>query len=238
LKRSVLIIKGFSEGEDELRTDREVIQLYVDFLSSNASGAFDKDNDIQILEEPDLTEIQALTHLNQNDYLIEVLIGHGANHEEKQVFQLREDLLIQPGQIQFTFKKQLHILETCRNIIDADLDNKRLNRLIPKYKYGGVIEIPMTQAQSIQKFNEELEKSEGGILYLFAASIGERAYDYLFLQYLIDVSVYFHEYYRNSAIGAQAVFQNAKDLVIKDTSGDQNPMISGTTDLPFAITII
>lgn len=141
--------------------DRKIIQLYIDFFCSNAGGAFDFDKGIFIHEEPELDTLKNLDFLSINDYLVVLLVGHGANKDGKQIFQLQKELFIQPGQIQLLCKRQLHILETCRDIIDFELDIKRINRLVPRYKYGGIIKRPLTREESFAKFNQAIEKSDG-----------------------------------------------------------------------------
>jgi hypothetical protein len=238
MKKSVLIIKGFSKSEIELINDRKIIQLYADFFFSNAGGAFDFDTEILYFEEPELETLKNLDFINELDYLVVVLIGHGANKNGKQIFQLKEELFIQPGQIQFNCDRQLHIIETCRNVIDFELDIKRINRLIPKYKYGGIVKRPLTRDEAGIKFNNAIENSEKGVIYLFAASIGESAYGYLFLQLLIDIAIYIHEYFRESVVSTNTVFENAKKQVVEITKGEQTPTKIGDIELPFVITII
>jgi hypothetical protein len=238
MKKKLLLIKGYSKTDSELVNDRKAIQLYIDFFNSNAGGAFDFDTEILILEEPDINSINNLTQLNEVEYLVVVLIGHGANKDGVQIFQLQENLFIHPGQIQFDCPRQLHIIESCRNIIDFELDIKRINRLIPKYKYGGYIKTPLTREESIEKFNKAIQNSDEGILYLFACSIDESAYGYFFLQILIDISIYVHEYFRNSIYSANDIFEHAKSQVTNLTKGQQNPMKLGKTDFPFVITIV
>jgi len=225
MKKSILIIKGHSKTDIELLNDRKIIQLYIDFFCSNAGGAFDFNKEIFIYEEPELDTLNNLDFLNENDYLVVLLIGHGANKDGVQVFQMQENLFVQPGQIQFQCKRQLHILETCRNIIDFELDIKRINRLIPKYKYGGIVKRPLTREEAVLKFNQSLLKSEEGVLYLFAASIDESASGYLFLQIIIDISIYIHEYFREEIVGATYIFEQTKTKI-------------GEVDFPFVITII
>lgn len=238
MKKSILIIKGHSKTEIEQLNDRKIIQLYIDFFCSNAGGAFDLDKEIFIYEEPDLDTLNNLDFLNANDYLIVLLLGHGANKNGIQVFQMQENLLVQPGQIQFQCKRQLHILETCRNIIDFELDIKRINKLIPKYKYGGIVKRPLTREEALLKFNQSILKSEEGTLYFFAASIDESASEYLFLRIIIVISIHIHEYSREEIVGANYIFEQTKKQVVQLTKGNQNPTKIGEVDFPFVITII
>lgn len=238
MEKTVLIIKGYSKTEVELINDKKIIQLYIDFFCSNAGGAFDFDNEILIYEEPDIETLNQLEILNTLDYLVVLLIGHGATKDGKQIFQLQENLFVQPGQLQFQCAKQLHIIESCRDVIDFELDIKRINRLIPKYKYGGVVKRQLTREESLLKFNQAIERSNEGTTYLFAASIGESAYGYLFLQLLIDISIYIHEYFRDEVVNVGYIYDRVKNQVSELTKGNQNPTREGDVNFPFVITII
>ncbi len=238
MKKSILIIKGYSKTEFELLNDQKIIQLYIDFFCSNAGGSFDFDKDIFIYEEPELETLNNLDFLNDNDYLIVLLLGHGANTNGLQIFQMQENLFVQPGQIQFQCKRQLHIIETCRNIIDFELDIKRINGLIPKYKNGGIVKRPLTREEASLKFNQSILDSKEGTLYLFASSIDESAIGYIFLRIIIDISIYIHEYFREEIVGATYIFEQTKMQVIELTKGNQNPTKIGEVDFPFVITII
>lgn len=238
MTKSILIIKGHSKTEVELTNDRKIIQLYIDFFCSNAGGAFDFDNEIFIFEEPNVETLNNLDILNSLDYLVILLIGHGGNKDGIQVFQLQEKLFVQPGQLQFHCKKQLHIIETCRDIIDFELDIKRINRLIPKYKYGGIVKRPLTREESLLKFNQAIENTNEGTTYLFAANIGESAFGYLFLQLLIDISIYVHEYFREEIVNVGYIFDQTKKQVAELTKGNQNPTRNGDINFPFVITMI
>lgn len=238
MEKSVLIIKGHSKTDVELINDRRIIQLYIDYFTSNAGGCFDFDSEIIILEEPELVELKDLEFLNLNDYLIVLLVGHGANKDGIQVFQLTKNIFIQPGQLQFTCERQLHIIETCRNVIDFELDIKRINELVPKYKYGGLIKRPLTKEEATNKFNEALVNSTKGIVYVFACNIGESAYSYLFLQILIEISIYLHEYKRESIFFVSDIFVYVEKQVNNLSKGNQNPIKIGEGDFPFVLTII
>jgi hypothetical protein len=238
MKKSVLIIKGYSKTAVELINDRKIIQLYIDFFCSNAGGAFDFHKEIFVLEEPDIDGINNTINLNVLDYLVVILLGHGANKDGLQIFQLQNDLFIQPGQIQFDCKKQLHIIESCRDIIDFELDIKRINRLIPKYRYGGIVKMPLTREEALEKFNDAIDKCKDGTVYLFASKIDQSAYNYFFLQVLADISIYLHEYLRNNIFFTSEVFEHAKSQVTSLSNGKQTPIKIGDANFPFVITII
>lgn len=238
MTKSILIIKGYSKTEVELMNDRKIIQLYIDFFCSNAGGAFDFDKEILIFEDPDIKTLNNIDTLNYLDYLVVLLIGHGGNKDGIQVLQLQEKLFVQPGQIQFQCKKQLHIIETCRDIIDFELDIKRINKLIPKYRYGGILQQPLTREESLLKFNQAIENTNEGTTYLFAANVGESAIGYLFLRLIIHVSINIHEYFREEIVHVGYIFDQTKKKVAELTKGNQNPTRNGDIDFPFVITII
>lgn len=238
MNKSVLIIKGFSNNEEELVNDRKIIQLYIDFFASNAGGCFDSDTEIFVFEDPDLDTIKSLKFLNTNDYLIVVLVGHGATKDGVQIFHLNETTIIQSGQIQFDCKRQLHIIESCRNILDIEIDIQRFNDLIPKYKYGGVVLRPLTREESLKKFNDLIRTSKEGTTYLFASSLDESAYGYYFLQELMNTSRYIHEYRRGGVYGVLGIFDHIKKKVTDLSDGKQHPVKIGDVDFPFVVTII
>jgi hypothetical protein len=123
IKRRILIIKGFSKTKTELENDRKIIELYKDYFSSKAGGVFDKDKEIFVLEEPNIELLQSNPEVEGCDYLIVVLLGHGANKDGIQLFQLSEDVLINPGQLQFPIDKQLFIVESCRDIFNNECES-------------------------------------------------------------------------------------------------------------------
>lgn len=238
MNKSVLIIKGFSKTEEELFTDRKIIQLYIDFFTSNAGGCFDLDTEFFIYEDPELEILQKLEFLNKNDYLIVILVGHGATKDGVQIFQLNEETIIHPGQLQFDCKRQLHIIESCRNIFSSTIEIDRLNHFIPKYKYGGIIkEKTLTREESLQIFNDALRDSSEGVIYLFACSVDEKAIDYFFLRELITRSVHIHEYFSGGAYGISNIFEHTKEKVMELSKKRQNPVKVGFGNFPFVITI-
>jgi hypothetical protein len=237
MNKFVLIIKGYSKTDVELINDRNIIQLYIDFFTSNAGGCFDFENEILVLEDPELDEFRALEFLHSKDYLVVLLVGHGANKEGIQIFQVNKDLFIQPGQLQFNCERQTHIIETCRNVIDFELDIKRLNNFIPKYKYGGIVKRRLTREEARDKFNKSLVSSPKGIIYLFACNIDESANNYFFLRVLIDISIYAHEYYRDSVFYISEIFKHVEKEVTNLSKGSQNPIKIGDVDFPFVVAI-
>lgn len=119
-----------------------------------------------------------------------------------------------------------------------ELDIKRLNRLIPKYRYGGVVKSPLTKEEALAKFDDAVEVSANGTTYLFACDVGESAYSYFFLQILIDVSIYAHEYFRGKIYNISEIFEHVKSQVVNISCGKQHPLKVGDADFPFVVTII
>lgn len=239
MNKSVLIIKGFSKTETELINDRKIIQLYVDFFISNAGGCFEK-TEVFVYEDPKLEDIQKLEFLNKRDYLIVLLVGHGATKDGIQIFQLNENTVIQPGQIQFDCKRQLHIIESCRDIFNSEIEIQMLNEFIPKYRFGGLFETKsiLTREESLKKYNAALKNSKEGLVFLFACNIDESAEDYFFLKEIISQSVYIHEYYRNSIYGILEIFETVKNRVCKLSEDRQHPIEIANTNFPFVVTIM
>ncbi|MCB2380432.1 hypothetical protein LGH70_22760 [Hymenobacter sp. BT635] len=238
MNRKIIFIKGYSKTEVELSNDRNIIQLYIDFFCSNAGGSYDFDRDIAICEEPSIEQLQQLMLIQGCDYIITVLVGHGANQEGVQVFQLSETTLIHPGQIHFQCNRQLYIIETCRNTITTNLDIPRLNNLVPKYKYGGIVKWPRTSEEAYKAYEGALVESKKGSVYLFACDLDQSAYNYFFIKTLIDVSVYLHEYYRNNVYSILEVFELTRKQVQKISKKKQTPISVSDTDFPFVVTII
>ncbi|MCT4579799.1 MAG: hypothetical protein N4A35_00150 [Flavobacteriales bacterium] len=239
MKRKVLIIKGYSKDKIELTNDRQILELYTKFFASNAGGVYDKKSEILTLEEPTLEELKKYdTELNDLDSLIVVLLGHGANKEGKQVFQLKKDLFIQPGKLTYEVEKKLFIVESCRNIIDFNINIEDLNELIPKFRHGGVISMPKTKEQAKDLYNNFLMELDSEITYVFSSNIGESAYNYYFIHYLIKVSRELHEHSQNYIHTIKDIFDKTTNEVIKLTGGKQTPIIQGPANFPFVVSII
>ncbi|MCC5923904.1 MAG: hypothetical protein JJT77_08965 [Crocinitomicaceae bacterium] len=239
MNRKVLILKGYSKSEDELTNDMQIIELYVKYFASKAGGVYDNESEMLILEEPTLEELKKYdTELNDLDSLIVVLLGHGANKGGKQIFQLKENLLIQPGQLQYKVDKQLFIVESCRDIIDFNIEIEDLNGLIPKFKYGGSFRKPKTNEEAKNVYNDVLKNLGKETTYVFASNINESAFNYYFIHYLIKVSRYFHEYSQNRIYEIKDIFNNTVKEVVRLTDGNQNPIIQGHAKFPFVVSII
>ncbi|MDN3687235.1 caspase family protein [Cyclobacterium jeungdonense] len=236
--RKILLIKGFSVNDSELINDRKILELYKKYFASNAGGVYES-TEIVALEEPSIETIDRFNDENQFlDSLIILLLGHGGNRDGFQIFWIQKELYIFPGQLNFSSKKQLFIVESCRDIIEFDLLVEDLNGLVPKFKDGGKIERPKTSKASKIKYNDEIDRIENGITYLFASSISESAYEYYFVQYLIIVARHYHEYGRRKIFSIQKIFDESRKVVIQKTKGKQNPILVGDGKFPFVVSII
>ncbi|MEG0692352.1 MAG: hypothetical protein RR444_04645 [Oscillospiraceae bacterium] len=239
MERRVLIIKGFSKNELELKNDCAIIKLYSDYFSSKAGGCYDTSNEIIILEEPTTEEIKKLESEFANlEFLIVVLLGHGANKDGKQIFWLAEDTYIYPGQIIFETKKQLFIIESCRDLIDFEIEVSDISSMIPKFRYGGVINRPKTVAEAKKAYNDALTKCKEDITYLFASSIDESAKGYYFIHTLIKASVFYHEQTQRKIYTTKQVFEQVQKAVQQLTNSEQNPIMEGKGEFPFVLSII
>lgn len=239
MERRVLIIRGVSKNELELKNDRAIIKLYNDYFSSKAGGCYNPSNEIVVLEEPSIEEIRNLnspfTHI---DFLIVVFLGHGANKDGLQIFWLSNNVFIFPGQISFDIKKQLYIIESCRDVIDDEIDVVNISSMIPKFKYGGVFNRPKTLEEAKKVYDEALSICEEDTTYLFASSIDESAKEYYFIHTLIKASVYYHEISQYKVFSVKQIFEQGRKRVQSLTSSQQNPLMVGKGEFPFVISII
>lgn len=239
MKRKVLILKGYSKNDIELTYDRQIIELYKKYFSSKAGGVYNIRNEILVLEEPTLQQLKKNDdEINSLDVLIIVLLGHGANIDGKQIFQLQKNLLINPGQLQYNVNKQLFIIESCRNIIDINIEIANLNGLIPKFKFGGIIRKQKSISEAKNTYNNEISKIENETTYLFASNIGESAENYFFINNLIKISREIHENSQNKVHVIKDIFNLTAHTVIALTGGRQNPIIEGNGSFPFVVSII
>lgn len=71
-----------------------------------------------------------------------------------------------------------------------------------------------------------------------ACDIDESAFNYFFLQVIIDISIYLHEYFRDSIYSVGEVFEHAKFHVNNLSKSSQTPTKIGSIDFPFVLTII
>ena len=237
MNRKVVIIKGFSTSDAELDTDRYYAKQYFNFFVSNSGGAYFEE-EILYLEDITTKEFHELENLQNFDYLIFVLIGHGATQNNNQLFQLNENEIIKAGQFETNTKKNLFILEICRtktdNVYTVDLTQK-----IPKFEQGGILRKPIGREKARQIYNELINRSI--IIICYACSKNEVAINYYFSFWLIQIAFDWHlENKSNIKVLTiselmSSVSKEVRDFTFKNTGISQNPQVVGNTDFPFSI---
>lgn len=234
LRRKVFLIKGFSENEIELNNDRKYIGYYKSFFQSNAGGAYDE-NEIDILEDSSTEDLKLKTQKDTFDYVIIVLLGHGATQGDYQLFKLNESEIIKPGQLYIDSSKLLIILESCRSLL-SDMPTVDLSDKIPDYKEGGILRFPITRQKARAKYDKQINECKDGLVVCFACSKDETANDYMFSNYLIKYAFNWHLHWMNcdKTLNIRQLIENISPCLSK-TDEKQNPEIVGDVDFPFAI---
>ncbi|ELY2018612.1 hypothetical protein SL053_002543, partial [Flavobacterium psychrophilum] len=116
MKRKVYIIVGHPHKDSEKEVFEKFVNYYYSFFNEKAGGAYEN-NEIIILKQPTIRSLQVAIQNSGEEFGIIVMIGHGATFENNQLFQINENEIIKAGQIEFNIKKQIIILESCRDEI-------------------------------------------------------------------------------------------------------------------------
>ena len=111
-----IIIKGYSESREELVADRKYVDYYKTFLSGTAGGAWEAE-EILSLEEPTLQRLEILVDQRLPEFVLLIMVGHGATQSSRQLFKINKTTIIKAGQLALDVNKQLVILESCRTEI-------------------------------------------------------------------------------------------------------------------------
>lgn len=106
MKKSILIISGFPDNEDQKQSFLYFTSIYKKFFMSNAGGAFNED-EIMTLSQPSTIELKELVLSKKSDFQITILIGHGATQENNQLFKINKNEIIKAGQLYFDIEKQI-----------------------------------------------------------------------------------------------------------------------------------
>lgn len=237
MKRKAFIILGYCE---ELSAKiAKCSSTYQTFLSLNMGGAWESD-EIHVLKEPTISELEKIVSEYEPDYALIILIGHGANQDDRQLFHLNKDTIIQAGQFTLDIPKQLIILESCRNIQEK-IKFTIIKDRKPKFKKGGSFP-PMAiyREEARQRFDIELSKSTDGISICFACSKDESAYFFCFSNVLLYFSMQWHE--STNQKPTLSVSEIMKPIIsevsrtIKLTCNKQQvPELIGKGDFPFVV---
>lgn len=239
MKRHVFIIKGYSKTHQELELDRFYIKKYYDYFSSISGGAF---------EDKEITHFQDITTSDLNnaiadlefDYVIILLIGHGATQNNNQLFQLNYSEIIRAGQLNIKADKQLFLFESCRTQIDI-IDTVDLNDEIPKFQSGGVLMMPIERRKARELFEEQLKKCGDGVVVCFACSSKEVAKNYYFSSVLIRTAFNWHlqplHHFETFNIVdlMNTVSKEVNELATRITGESQQPQIIGNLNFPFSV---
>jgi hypothetical protein len=201
-------------------------------------GAWESD-EIHILKEPTISELEKIVNEQKPDYALIILIGHGANQDDRQLFHLNKDTIIQAGQFTLDIPKQLIIVESCRDI-QENIEFASIKDRIPTFKNGGIIRFPIGREEARQRFDSELSKSADGISICFACSKDESAIDFCFSNILLKTSMEWHE--RTNQKPTLSISEIMKPIIsevsrtIKLTCNKQQvPELIGKGDFPFVV---
>lgn len=187
-----IIIKGYSKNELELRSDREYVKNYLSFLTTTAGGAWDPEEELIVLEDPTIVDLENIIDNSEPHYVLLIMIGHGATQEEKQLFQINENTIIQAGQLALDVDKQLVILESCRSHVNGKIKIVDLKDRPPQFRYGGLVRRPRTLEESRNLYNSVIEECENGLVICYPCSDNEVAAGYYFSFALIRRSFEWH----------------------------------------------
>ena len=110
INRKVFIIKGHSKSEREKVIDEYYASWYLEFFTSCAGGAYLLE-EVKYFSEPTHSLLRKEVEKEKLDYGIIVYIGHGANQDDNQLFQLNVDEVIKPGQFILNSEKQIIVLD-------------------------------------------------------------------------------------------------------------------------------
>lgn len=190
IKRKVYIIKGYSKTEQEKLDDEYFVNSYKEYFQLNCGGAYSS-KELICLYEPSLRELNKSINKHKLDFGILIFIGHGGTKNNNQVFKLNSDEVIKPGQLTLRTKKQIIILESCRDIVN-EIQTVDLADKIPMFEKGGIVRFPLTNAQSREIYDSHIKRCENGIMVCFACRQGESAYNFIFSNAIMQCSMDWH----------------------------------------------
>lgn len=239
MNRIALIIAGSGNNKNEEKAIIFHIGKYVKFLSSNAGGAWDKE-EMVYYNKPTFEHLNNELNSVKTTYTLIILIGHGAIQDSKHIFQLNEKEIINTGQIYTSSKKHLVILESCRskieNILTIDLEDK-----IPKFEKGGIIRAPITRELSKQLFFNSLRNCVENNIVCFACKESETANNFYFTNSLLQTCMNWHldPGPHLQTIGINDLMTHLNTEVNKLSQNQigvsQSPTVSGFANFPFCV---
>jgi hypothetical protein len=236
MSRVAILVRGYSKNEAELASDKEYISHYITFLQSTAGGGWE-DDEILIFEEPTLAQLEEVIELILPEFVLLIMIGHGATQEFFQLFQINENTIIQAGQLALDVNKQLVILESCRtrinNITTVDLADR-----IPQFKYGGVVRAPISLAESRDMYKNIIAECPNGLVVCYACGEDQVASSYFFSRALLFIAFEWHlvahaQYFPITNL--MPIVRSRVENSTKRNKNIQSPSKSGDIPFPFAI---
>lgn len=239
ISRKIYIIKGYSKDYTEVLADYEYLDRYSEFFQSNAGGAYSND-ELIVLDEPESNDLKIILDGAEVDYGIVVYIGHGANQNDNQLFQINQHEIIKPGHLILNAQKQIIILESCRVVID-DIQTVDLSDKIPKFEQGGVVRLPLSKDQSREIYDSHIKRCKPGIMVWYACQLGNEAYNYIFSRTLLQTAMKWHlDATRHCAFLpvdelSRLTFVETICAVRNEIGGLQIPCSEGNMNYPFAV---
>lgn len=236
----IILITGYPDDEEDKNLDKFYLNYYYHYFRSNGGGAYDED-EIYVLEYPSTQELKQFTTNLKADFVIVIFIGHGGTVDSNHHFKLNESEIIKIGQLHLNVKKQLILVESCRDIIHEKVYAIDLNDKLPKFKYGGKVRVPINREKVKEIYNESIIKSEEGVTICLAAGKGESAWNYFFSFSLLQASFNWHLDSQNhlQTLGIIDVMNfvknNVNDLVKSNIGKTQNPEVINQFNFPFAV---
>lgn len=238
MKRKAFIVVGLAYNKEQSLKMEKLASVYQTFLSSNMGGAWES-NEIHIVKEPTISDLEQVVNEEKPDYAIMVLIGHGAKQDDRQLFHLNKDTIIQAGQVPLDVPRQLIIVESCRGVKE-NIEFTSIKDRIPTFKKGGILRIPIGRKEARQRFDKELVKTEKGTSICFACSKDESAIDFCFSNKLLLNANQWHERVTSKATLSiseimQLTITEVNYLIKSNYNEEQRPELIGKGDFPFVV---
>lgn len=235
MKRKVYIIIGHPQNENEKEFFEKHSNFYWTFFNEKSGGAYESE-EIITLKQPTVELLNAEIQNSNENFGIVVLIGHGATKENNQLFQINENEIIKAGQIEFNFKKQIIILESCRdeitNILTVDLSDK-----LPKFRDGGIYRNPLSRERTKDLYFEQINNCEDGLVVCFGCGPNESASNFYYSSSLLQIGKNWHLDRNNHSqvLKINEIMFLTRIHVSNITLNIQNPEMIGIREFPFVI---
>lgn len=215
--------------------ERDPINMQ-DFLLSPRGGAW-KEDEIIVLDDPDLDSVYEATELCEADYVIKYFSGHGFETPDKRRFlNLSDGNSFEDMILLNDSPRQLIILDACRNIIDLPIFG-RPPHLGEESTYGD----PMDWVLARKAYDNWIRNSSTGKLILHSTSSGTSSFDTpvggVFTNALLSAGKKFEHAHPSAKLD---ILSSAKIVIPKLRIFDQQQKptktyMEGNIRLPFAL---